>query len=175
MKKHLHVFHLLLICAALALATDTSFADSTSVPASASLSAYSATNAVYLDVSTALFIGAISLNYEHTWGDIGFRVGFGAGGAASEIEVGDGYGGMAMLNVFPLDDHKLEFGFGASVMWVSRFGSRFASDPRRTQLYPAGAICYRVQPSDGGVFLRLGLSYVYYLGTPVTVSIGFAF
>lgn len=175
MKKHLHLLYAVWMCAALALAIETGFADSTSVPGSASLPLRSKENVFYLDVSTALFIGAISLNYEHTWEHVGYRVGFGAGGGAPELEVGNGYGGMVMLNVFPLDEHKLEIGFGASVMWLSRFGSRFASEPRRTQVYPAGTICYRIQPSDGGFFLRLGLSYVYYLGTPFTVSIGIAF
>lgn len=157
-----------LLCTWLLCTTEVALADSTYTAGTDSSHFRPVNNVFYLDYSTFLLIGSISLNYERTWNNVGVRVGFGEGYA---FETGSGSGFMVMGNVFPFEEHKFEMGFGVSVMWVSRFGP----EPRRTQLYPAGSICYRLQPPDGGFFLRLGLSYVYYYGTPFTLSIGIAF
>lgn len=169
MIKHLHLPHLLSISAAMLFAIETTFADSTTDQDSASHSSSFARNVCYVDLATLLYRGAISLNYERIWQDVGIRVGYGAGAG---LEDGTGSGFLVMANVFPAEGHNFEIGAGVSVMWVSRFGH---NEPRRTRVYPAGSLCYRIQPSDGGFFFRFGWSYVFYYGTPFTVSLGIAF
>jgi hypothetical protein len=128
-----------------------------------------ARNVFYIDLSTMLIKGSISVNYEREWGNIGVRFGI---GSAAAFETANGSGVMVMANYFPAGDHSFDIGAGLSLMQMSRARP---SGPDGTKVYPAFTMCYRIQPPDGGLFFRAGFSYVYYEGTQFTVSIGIAF
>jgi hypothetical protein len=126
-----------------------------------------ASNIVYLDVATALLNLRMSINYEHTWDYVGLRAGFDFTGLAIPASLGTGV--LVMVNYFPMKSHTLELGLGAS--WVSIAKSRSDVSP----IVPAISICYRVQPQSADIFFRLGLTYVYYQGGPIALSVGGAF
>jgi hypothetical protein len=128
----------------------------------------SANNIVYVDFATGFIQLSLSINYERTWEDFGIRVGFGQG---VSFEVGSGYGGMAMVNYFPVAEHKFELGAGVSVIREDPEGHQFT----QTKVYPAASMCYRIQPNDTGLFFRVGFSYVYYHGFPIAASLGLVF
>ena len=44
-----------------------------------------------------------------------------------------------------------------------------------TSVYPALAVAYRMQRRNGGIVIRVGLTWVYYWGVPLGASIGGAF
>jgi hypothetical protein len=164
MKTHLHCCPKLCVSILLVFAGVPCFAQG-----EVEDSSLSGANIFYLDVSTMLVGGSISLNYERTWERFGIRFGAGTGAL---LETGSGSGFMAMAMVYPAADRHFDMGAGLSLMQMSR--SR-PSGPEGTRLYPAFTMCYRIQPREGGFFLRVGFSYVFYQGTPFTLSIGSTF
>lgn len=125
---------------------------------------------IYLEYAGFLVLGSVSLNYEHALtNSFSFRVGVGVGYTSSLMDSQRGTGLTAMFNyITPLSNNRLEAGLGASLVYSRDLGGGGG-------IIPAISIGYRYQPVSGGFVYRVGLTCVYWFGTPLQVSIGYAF
>ena len=131
-------------------------------------------NVIYFEVATFLIMGSVSLNYEHSINEnYWLRIGYGGGYLIDFANKRDtwGRGPMIMAMYLMGDNNKLEFGLGGTFL----YGKIHHFNAVDWWLFPAASIGYRYQPSDGGVLFRVGLTYDYYMGAPVELSIGYAF
>ncbi len=142
-----------------------------------------ARNTVYVEVATMLFVGGVSINYERVLTrQFSLRTGLGTGyyadfgGGVTKTAVGT----LVMLNYLPSErDYKFEAGIGLSLLY---FKDGFPGgdllgrvDPGSLSVMPAIAIGYRYQQRDGGFFFRVGITYTYFMLTPLQVSFGYTF
>jgi hypothetical protein len=142
-----------------------------------------ARNTVYLEIATMLFVGGASINYERVLTQhLSIRTGLGTGYYAdfgdkvTKTAVGD----MVMLNyLIGGGDYHFEAGAGASLMYFKdgfTGGDLWAPvSPGQWNVMPAVAIGYRYQQRDGGFFFRVGITYAYFMVTPVQFSFGHTF
>jgi hypothetical protein len=123
-----------------------------------------ANNAIYIELLGLGFL--YSINYERTFGDFSARAGFGYWSLTASSS--DSSANASFLAV-PLTvsfigvgskRHMLELGAGATIYHLGGSSSswHFDSSGSTTQVVPVGAIGYRLQPPDGGFFLRAGLN-----------------
>jgi hypothetical protein len=142
-----------------------------------------ARNTVYLEGATALYVGGASINYERVLTrDYSIRTGLGTGYYA---DLGDNipktaFGTMVMLNYLTSgSDYHFEAGAGASLLYFKdgfSGGDYMARvSPGQWSVMPAVAIGYRYQQRNGGFFFRVGITYTYFMVTPIQVSFGHTF
>lgn len=133
--------------------------------------------------STIIISNVLSFNYERIINrHVSVRAGVGVGYYfdTRREAILTGSSGLLMLNYLTSQDGGLETGLGVCGVqgdeskskqsaWWTRIGARpvFA--------VPAAALGYRHQPSTGGDFLRIGVSWVHYYGAGVHVALGYAF
>jgi len=125
-----------------------------------------AQQALYVELSSFLFWGNISLNYEYLLSNhFSLRAGLGMGYLLDEHTRQSG-GALTMVNYFTGGEHKFELGLGLSF-----------NTPRDNNINPTPAVTigYRYQPASPGTIFRLGLTYDYRYGGPVQVSWGKTF
>ncbi|MEI8134580.1 MAG: hypothetical protein WCH46_05800 [bacterium] len=130
-------------------------------------------NTVYGELSGYLFNHCLSINYERSvtqqfW----VRVGYGSGGFRSVDgdSHGDGSGVMIMAEYLSGERSKLELGLGAAAI-----DELYSVRKSRLLLTPAASLGYRFQPFHGGMVFRIGLTYDFYAGLPIQISLGYAF
>ena len=130
-------------------------------------------NAVYYEWASILFCSSLSINYERAIAPhFSIRLGYGLGGSLDFDGGGSSGAGPMLMAVFLSGgQHKLEVGIGASLLNIKTNNDRFFD----WWIYPAASIGYRYHPADAGVLVRLVLTYDYYFGTPVGLSIGYVF
>jgi hypothetical protein len=142
-----------------------------------------ARNTVYLEVATALLVGGVSINYERVLTQhFSIRTGLGTGYYA---DFGDKVTKTAVGNTVMLTyllgkgDYHFEAGAGASLMYFKDgfTGGDYLAGvlPGQWGVMPAIALGYRYQQRDGGFFFRVGITYTYFMVTPVQVSVGHSF
>jgi hypothetical protein len=135
-----------------------------------------ANNAIYAEgLGAGLFY---SINYERVFGDFSGRVGFGyvsIGATATASNGTTGASASAAFMAIPLTvsylgigskTHMFEVGAGATILNVGEGGSAFdaksSSSSSGSQTLVLGDVItgYRLQPPDGGFFLRAGLNTI---------------
>jgi hypothetical protein len=150
-------------------------------------------NILYGEVSTLLFVGWASVNYERMINEqMSIRGGLGVGYTFIPAEGGcHGYGPTFMFNYFPVGvEYRLELGVGVAAMYSIPTPGRINLKPfpfyfpfpggerddlRLTPHWwvgPAISIGYRYQPENGGFFFRAGATLTNLFGFPFQVSFG---
>ncbi len=133
--------------------------------------------------STIIISNVLSFNYERIISrHFSVRAGVGVGYYfdTRREAILTGASGLLMLNYLTSQDGGLETGLGVcgvqgdrsksnQTAWWTRIGAR------PVFVAPAAALGYRYQPSTGGDFLRIGVSWVYYFGAGVHIGLGYAF
>ena len=131
-----------------------------------------------------IYFGSVSVNYERMITEhLAFRTGLGYGLAFSFSGKGgtSAIGSVVMLHYLTSgSNHKLEAGAGASVVYLvddccGYYALGFQFDHGELSLVPAIALGYRYQQQGGGFFFRAGVTYTYFMGTPIQISAGLTF
>jgi hypothetical protein len=128
-----------------------------------------ANNAIYAEL---LGPGGIaSIDYDRTFGDVSGRIGLGY--FSVEATATDGTttaSSKASLTFIPITvsylgigskKHMLELGAGASIVHLggsASLGAAESTEGSATTVLGVGIVGYRLQPADGGFFLRAGFS-----------------
>jgi hypothetical protein len=144
----------------------------------------SAKNAIYAEgLGAGLYY---SVNYERAFGDFSARLGFGyvsVGVTETSTSGTSGGSGSASFLAVPITvsylgigskTHMFELGAGATILSLGANASAFetnsssSSSASSTLVFGNVITAYRLQPADGGFFMRLGLNTVVGLpGFPV--------
>jgi hypothetical protein len=119
-----------------------------------------ANNAFYVELLGAGFI--YSFNYDRTFGDFSARIGFSYFGISSFDSSASFLAIPLQLNYLGIGNkrHMLELGAGATIYHLGGGTDTwgFSDSSAETLLVPTGVIGYRMQPLDGGFFLRAGFT-----------------
>lgn len=135
-------------------------------------------NIMYLDFTSLLLVGHVSLNYERVLTkNFNLRLGYASAGFFPIFDGGfrGVHGPLVMINYvtenFP---SKFEAGLGGGFSFITSYDRWDNIATRSYSFLPAIAIGYRYQ-SRSGIFLRAGVEWVHLYGFPVHVSTGIAF
>ena len=134
-------------------------------------------HAVTAEYAGILFYGSTSVGYELLVSDrMSFRMSVGSAYATIIIADVEANGATAMVNMMTRGAHKLEAGFGISVI-RSNFSSVFSSDRIEFgyHVYPAVSLGYRTLPRRRGFFWRAGVAWMYGYGLPLLLGVGYVF
>jgi hypothetical protein len=126
-----------------------------------------ANNAIYIELLGAGFL--YSINYERTFGDFAARAGFGYWSISADSDTGVSFLAVPLTLSFigvGSKRHMLELGAGATIYHLGGRSSSwyFDSSGSDTVVVPMGFVGYRLQPPDGGFFLRTGLNGLVFSG-----------
>ncbi|MBE0646118.1 MAG: hypothetical protein IH600_18695 [Bacteroidetes bacterium] len=130
-----------------------------------------------LDYAGLALYGSVGLHYEFMASDrFSLRLGYGETYGGMLASGAEGRGASAMLQFMSTGFNKVEGGIGVSVM-RSNFSVIFDDhDPEQEiHVYPALAFTYRTVPRRAGFYWRIGFSWIYGYGLPLTLGIGYLF
>jgi hypothetical protein len=142
---------------------------------------YFTKNVFYAECAGSLYFGNYnySVNYERLLAkEFSVRAGIGAGRFVKGTTWGKS--GIIMFNFLMGNTHKFELGLGVNYTYekstvIPDKNTDVISDVSYNKTSPCLSFSYRYQPSETGLFLRSGLTWVYNYGVPFQISIGVAF
>lgn len=132
--------------------------------------------AIYVDLSTLIFVNNISINYDHPLSEtVLLRAGVGTGGSFSAGGDGPSHSGRGILlmanYLTPGKYSHLELGAGLSLNQVTKdYSSKWGEADWK--LLPNVVLGYRYHPYSGGVIFRTGVGFTYAFGQFFHVSLG---